>query len=83
MDDFNVFFIESIKSIEIINNLFVCYEVNGRVVVLVICWFNFFDGIRMDFLEVIVLWWCFNSYVIFNVVLKKKRWEWKVNFNYN
>lgn len=83
MDDLNALPIESIKSIEIINNPSARYEANGRVVVLVTRRLNFSDGIRMDLSEVIALRRRFNSYATFNAALKKKRWEWKANFSYN
>lgn len=83
MDDLNALPIESIKSIEIINNPSARYEANGRVVVLVTRRLNFADGIRMDLLEVIALRRKFNSYATFNAALKKKKWEWKTNFSYN
>jgi len=83
MDDLNALPIESIKSIEIVNNPSARYEANGRVVVLVTRRLNFSDGIRMDISEVIALRRRFNSYATLNAALKKKRWEWKANFSYN
>ncbi|MBX2871435.1 MAG: TonB-dependent receptor family protein [Saprospiraceae bacterium] len=83
MEDLNALPIESIKSIEIINNPSARYESNGRVVVLVTRRLNFSDGIRLDISEVIALRRRFNSYATINAALKKKKWEWKANFSYN
>ncbi len=83
MDDLNALPVESIKSIEIVNNPSARYEADGRVVILITRRLNFSDGIRMDISEVIALRRRFNSYATINTALKKKKWEWKANFSYN
>lgn len=83
MEDLLALPVESIKSIEIINNPSARYEANGRVVVLVTRRMSFADGIRMNLSEVIALRRRFNSYATLNAALKKKAWEWKANFSYN
>lgn len=83
MQDLNALPVESIKSIEIINNPSARYEADGRVVVLVTRRFNFSDGIRLDLSEVVALRRRFNSYATLTAAWKKKKWEWKANFSYN
>lgn len=81
--DLNAIPVQSIKSIEVINNPSARYEANGRAVVLVTRKLNFSDGIRMDLSEVMAWRQRFSSYATFNADLKKNKLELKTNFGYN
>jgi Outer membrane protein beta-barrel family len=83
INDLNTLTIDEIKSIEIINNPSSKYESEGRAVILISRKISKREGFKIDLTETTSLKKSFNNYFGINASIKKKKLEWKANFNYN
>lgn len=83
MNDLKALAVDDIKSIEIINNPSSKYEAAGRVVILITRKLSKKEGYQMSFSEVASFKNKFNNYLGLNSSFKRKKIEWKANFNYN
>lgn len=83
MNDLNALAVADIKSIEIIQNPSSKYEAEGRAVILITRKFSKKDSFRTEISEVASFKKEYNNYLGFNSNFKKKKLEWKANFNYN
>jgi hypothetical protein len=83
MNDLNALSVDDIKTIEIINNPSAKYEAEGRAVILITRKFSKKEGSQTTVSEVASLKKEFNNYLGINTSFKKKKLEWKANFNYN
>jgi hypothetical protein len=83
MNDLNALSVEDIKSIEIINNPSSKYEAEGRAVILITRKFSKKEGSQTTLSEVASFKKYFNNYFGINSSLKKNKFEFKVNFDYN
>lgn len=83
MNDLNSLSVDDIKSIEIINNPSSKYEANGRVVLLITRKLSKKEGFKVSVSETASFQKKFNNYFGINSSIKKKKLEFKANFNYN
>ncbi|ESU27153.1 TonB-dependent outer membrane receptorprecursor [Flavobacterium limnosediminis JC2902] len=83
INDLNSLSVEDIKTIEIIDNPSSKYEANGRVVVLITLKLSKKEGFKIVVTENASFKKYFNNYFGVNSTIKKNRFEYKVNFNYN
>jgi Outer membrane protein beta-barrel family len=83
INDLNSLAVDDIKSIEIINNPSSKYEANGRAVILITRKLSKKEGFKVDLTETASVKKRFNNYFGINASIKKKKLEWKANFNYN
>lgn len=83
MNDLNALAVADIKSIEIIQNPSSKYEAEGRAVILITRKFSKKDSFKTEISEVASFKKEYNNYLGFNSNFKKKKLEWKANFNYN
>jgi hypothetical protein len=83
INDLNTLAVDDIKSIEIINNPSSKYESEGRAVILILRKVSKREGFKIDCSEVTSLKKSFNNYFGINSSIKKKKLEWKANFNYD
>ncbi|MWB93175.1 TonB-dependent receptor [Flavobacterium sp. GA093] len=83
MNDLNALAVADIKTIEIIQNPSAKYEAEGRAVILITRKFSKKDGFQTSVSEVASFKKEYNNYLGFNSSFKKKKIEWKTNFNYN
>ena len=83
LNDLNTLAVEDIKSIEIIKNPSAKYEAEGRVVILITRKLSKKEGFKIDVTETSSAKKRFNNYFGINTSVKKKKLEWKTNFNYN
>lgn len=83
MNDLNSLSVDDIKTIEIINNPSSKYEANGRVVLLITRKLSKKEGFKVTISETASFQKKFNNYFGINSSVKKKKLEFKANFNYN
>lgn len=83
MNDLNALAVADIKTIEIVQNPSSKYEAEGRSVILITRKFSKKDSFRTEISEVASFKKNYNNYLGFNSSFKKKKFEWKFNFNYN
>jgi hypothetical protein len=83
INDLNTLSVDEIKSIEIINNPSAKYEAEGRVVILITRKLSKKEGFKIDLTEMSSIKKRFNNYLGINASIKKKKLEFKANFNYN
>ena len=83
MNDLNTLSVDAIKTIEIINNPSSKYEAEGRAVILITRKFSKKEGFQTTLSEVASFKKHFNNYLGINSSLKKNKFEFKANFNYN
>jgi hypothetical protein len=83
LNDLNTLSVEDIKSIEIIKNPSAKYEAEGRAVILITRKLSKKEGFKIDITEAASAKKRFNNYFGINTSVKKKKLEWKTNFNYN
>lgn len=83
MNDLNSLSVDDIKTIEIINNPSSKYEANGRVVLLITRKLSKKEGFKVTVSETASFQKNFNNYFGINSSIKKKKLEFKANFNYN
>lgn len=83
MNDLNSLSVDDIKTIEIINNPSSKYEANGRVVLLITRKLSKKEGFKVNVSETASFQKNFNNYFGINSSIKKKKLEFKANFNYN
>jgi hypothetical protein len=83
MNDLNTLSVDDIKTIEIINSPSSKYEASGRVVILITRKFSKYEGFQTTLSEAASFKKYFNNYVGINSTLKKNKFEFKANFNYN
>ena len=83
INDLNTLSVDEIKSIEIINNPSAKYEAEGRVVILITRKLSKKEGFKIDLTETASIKKGFNNYLGINASVKKKKLEYKANFNYN
>ncbi|MNX26946.1 hypothetical protein D3C86_570260 [compost metagenome] len=83
INDLNSLSVDDIKTIEIINNPSSKYEAEGRVVILITRKFSKKEGSQTTLSEVATFKKYFNNYFGINSSLKKNKFEFKVNFDYN
>ncbi|MFY7739406.1 MAG: outer membrane beta-barrel protein [Flavobacterium sp.] len=83
MNDLNSLSVDDIKTIEIINNPSSKYEANGRVVLLITRKLSKKEGFKVTVSETASFQKKFNNYFGINSSIKKKKLEFKANFNYN
>ena len=83
INDLNTLSVDEIKSIEIINNPSAKYEAEGRVVILITRKLSKKEGVKIDLVETASVKKKFNNYLGINASIKKKKIEFKANFNYN
>jgi hypothetical protein len=83
MNDLNTLSVDDIKTIEIINNPSSKYEASGRVVILITRKFSKSEGFQTTLSEVTSFKKHFNNYFGIDSSLKKNKFEFKANFNYN
>lgn len=83
INDLNALAPADIKTIEIIQNPSAKYEAEGRSVILITRKFSKKDSFRTEISEVASFKKNYNNYLGFNSSFKKKKFEWKANFNYN
>ncbi len=83
INDLNTLSVDEIKSIEIINNPSAKYEAEGRVVILITRKLSKKERFKINLTETVSIKKGFNNYLGINASVKKKKLEYKVNFNYN
>jgi hypothetical protein len=83
MNDLNSLSVDDIKTIEIINNPSSKYEANGRVVLLITRKLSKKEGFKVNVSETASFQKKINNYFGINSNIKKKKLEFKANFNYN
>lgn len=83
INDLNSLSVDDIKTIEIINNPSSKYEANGRVVLLITRKLSKKEGFKVTVSETASFQKKFNNYFGINSSIKKKKLEFKANFNYN
>ncbi|MDI9309600.1 MAG: outer membrane beta-barrel family protein [Limnohabitans sp.] len=83
INDLNSLSVEDIKTVEIIENPSSKYEANGRVVILVTRKVSKKEGFKINVTENVSFQRRFNNYFGINSGIKKGRFEYKINFNYN
>ncbi|AWM15075.1 TonB-dependent receptor [Flavobacterium sediminis] len=83
INDLNSLSVDDIKSIEIIENPSSRYEANGRVVINITRKFSKKEGLKVDISEKLSFQRYFNNYFGIHSSFKKKKLEFKANFNYN
>jgi len=83
MNDLNSLSVDAIKSIEIIKNPSSKYEAEGRVVILITRKLIQKEGFKTTVSENASCQKYFNNYFGINSSLKKNKFEFKANFNYN
>jgi Outer membrane protein beta-barrel family len=83
INDLNSLSVDDIKTIEIINNPSSKYEANGRVVLLITRKLSKKEGFKVTISETASFQKKFNNYFGINSSIKKKKLEFKANFNYN
>lgn len=83
INDLNSLSVDDIKTIEIINNPSSKYEANGRVVLLITRKLSKKEGFKVSISETASFQKKFNNYFGINSSIKKKKLEFKANFNYN
>nr|WP_314897959.1 outer membrane beta-barrel protein [uncultured Flavobacterium sp.] len=83
MNDLNTLAVDAIKTIEIINNPSSKFEAAGRAVILITRKFSKKEGFQTTLSEVASFKKYFNNYLGVNSSLKKNKFEFKANFNYN
>lgn len=83
LNDLNSLSVDDIKTIEIINNPSSKYEANGRVVLLITRKLSKKEGFKVTVSETASFQKKFNNYFGINSSIKKKKLEFKANFNYN
>ncbi|MEZ7497934.1 TonB-dependent receptor [Flavobacterium sp. Arc3] len=83
INDLNSLAVDAIKSIEIINNPSSKYEASGRVVILIARKLSKKEGFETTLSEIASFKKYFNNYLGINSTLKKNKFEFKANFDYN
>ncbi|MFV8344111.1 outer membrane beta-barrel protein [Flavobacterium sp. XS2P39] len=83
INDLNALPVDAIKTIEIVNNPSSKYEAAGRVVILITRKFSKKEGFKTTISEVVSFKKYFNNYFGVTSSLKKNKFEFKTNFNYN
>ncbi len=83
INDLNSLSVYEIKTIEIINNPSSKYEANGRVVILIARKLSKKESFKVIISETASFQKKFNNYFGINSSIKKKKLEFKVNFNFN
>lgn len=83
INDLNSLSVDAIKSIEIIKNPSSKYEAEGRVVILITRKLSKKEGFKTIVSENASCQKYFNNYFGINSSLKKNKFEFKANFNYN
>ncbi|MBY0485956.1 MAG: hypothetical protein K2P85_02005 [Flavobacteriaceae bacterium] len=83
INDLNSLSVDAIKSIEIIKNPSSKYEAEGRVVILITRKLSKKEGFKTIVSENASCQKYFNNYFGINSSLKKNKFEYKANFNYN
>lgn len=83
VNDLNSLSVDDIKSIEIINNPSSKYEANGRVLILITRKLGKKEGYKIAVSENASFQKNFNNYFGINSSVKKNKFEFKANFNYN
>jgi hypothetical protein len=83
LNDLNSLSVDAIKSIEIIKNPSSKYEAEGRVVILITRKLSKKEGFKTIVSENASCQKYFNNYFGINSSLKKNKFEFKANFNYN
>lgn len=83
LNELNSLAVDDIKSIEIIKNPSSKYEAEGRVVILIARKFSKKEGFKTILSENASCQKYFNNYFGINSSLKKNKFEFKANFNYN
>lgn len=83
VEELNSIPVNSIRDIEIINNPSAKYEAEGRCVILITRKSVFADGFQLVFYENASFKRKFNNYAGLNANIKKGKFEFKTQFNYN
>jgi hypothetical protein len=83
INELNSLAVDDIKSIEVIKNPSSKFEAEGRVVILITRKFSKKEGYKTIFSENASCQKYFNNYFGINSSLKKNKFEFKANFNYN
>ncbi len=83
LNDLNSLSVDDIKSIEIINNPSSKYEAEGKVVILITRKWSKKEGFKVDLTQNFTFKKQYNNYFGVNTSVKKKKLEFKANFDYN